>query len=193
MIHQNWQDALINSAYLSEQWAVRHILVMKERYPEKWTNGLDLQLEDELRHSRIIKAVLTKHSPVVVDNLKFSMQENLYKGVCGLRPQFDIHATSFEAFTDLMWIMERRALWIYFVYNRIGSNPDYKKVFKSIIEDEKTHVHEKPQPSPYFNIVSKADNYLFTNFIPQTWTQNSFTNEGFWDWYYSGYEAESVL
>lgn len=189
MLHATWDDALINSAYLSEEWAVQSILIMKDRYPNEWTTELDLQLEDEFRHSKIIKAVLTKHSPIVVDNLKFAMQEVLYQRICGLTAQFDYHATSFSAFTDLMWVMERRALWIYLMYNRIGNNDDYKKVFRSIIEDEKTHIHKQPEPSVYFDIVRKADSYIFNKYIPLTFTSNSFVQSGFWQWYYAGYKT----
>jgi rubrerythrin len=188
MIHKNFDDALMNSAYLSELWAVNDLLRLKLSFPEFWSSENEKQLQDEIRHAGMILNELKKNKSLVVKSTQFSMQERIYKKF------FDLSKT--DKFADTLAVhsmTEHRAVWIYKTYRKLGLNPSYRKLAEVIKNDEKGHfdIIENSiatlDHSPFlFYALSRIDSYIFNVFLVEKYGRLLFTSKQFWTDYYEG-------
>ena len=189
MVHKNSDDAFINSAYLSELWASMDLLRCKKS-GYNWSDEREVQLQDEIRHSNILLNSLKSQTKVLVKNLNYSMQERLYKQRVNLSQSANIGEVS-----HVHDVTERRAVWIYKTYLKMGNNPIYKVAVTEILADEKNHfaVNKKeahPIRSLYAEHVRNIDYSIFKNILPAKYGQQLFSSQNFWVDYYSGAKNE---
>ena len=186
MLHKTKDDALINSAYLSELWAVQDLSRMKKLHWDLWSPERETQLQDEVRHANMLLNVLKKKQAVVVKDLAYSMQERLYAHVVRLNSTHNMSEASL-----VHNMTERRAVWIYKTYQKVGQDPDYKEVVAEIYQDEKNHfaVNDHDIGSASLNHflaenVKRADRFLFRKYLPEKFGSIIFNSEDFWNYYY---------
>lgn len=191
MIHKNKDDALINSAYLSELWAVNDLIRLKNLYPDAWTPERETQLQDEVRHANMLLNSMKSKDSVIIKDLAYSMQARLYGQFIDLsKTKSLIEAAQVHDMT------ERRAVWIYRTYRRVGSDKDYKKVANDICIDEQTHfdinkdqITEDHANSLFADSIVKIDSFLFSKYLPEKYGSIVFASENFWSDYYDGARA----
>lgn len=164
-MHSNPDSAFINFSYLSEKWLANYFQNYKSRHPEKWTDTYERHLEDEIRHTQMCSAMLDRSEGYREDDLKFSIQEMVYRQYGGLDlNRFD----SLDAFLAVNRLIERRALVLYKSYVRYGENVGYRALIKAILNDEDRH-HKTVQ-----NLASEE--FVFQEFAEldrKIWTQLS--------------------
>jgi hypothetical protein len=188
MIHKNKDDALINSAYLSELWAVNDLIRLKNLYPDTWTPERETQLQDEVRHANMLLNTMRSKNSVIVKELAYSMQARLYGQFIDLgKTQSLIEAAQVHDMT------ERRAVWIYRTYRRVGRDKDYKNVANDICIDEQTHfdinkdqITKEHADSAFADAIVKIDSFLFNKYLPDKYGPIVFASEDFWSYYYAG-------
>ncbi len=191
MIHKNKDDALINSAYLSELWAVNDLLRLKNLYPAAWSPEREVQLQDEIRHANMLLHALRSKDSIIVKDLAFSMQAKLYGMFIDLgKTKSLIEAAQVHDMT------ERRAVWIYRTYRRVGTDRDYKKVANDICIDEQNHfdinsdqIGEEDANSVFADSIVKIDQFLFSKYLPEKFGSIVFASDDFWNFYYDGAKA----
>lgn len=188
MLHKSFDDALMNSAYLSELWAVNDLLRLKKVAPQSWTNENETQLQDEIRHASMILAELKKNNSVVVKDIKYSMQEKLYK------PFIDL--SSSNGMAEILTVhnmTEERAVWIYTTYQRFGKNAGYKKLAAQIKNEEAEHFKVTTDRkknnligSLLDSSIKAIDGFIFNTHLPKKYGRLLFASEAFWNDYYQG-------
>lgn len=181
-------DAFINSAYLSELWAVKDLLRIKNEFPDSWNSFREKQLQDEVRHASSLLKVLKVHHGSYVDNHAYSMQERLYKKLINLSL-----SQSPGASAAVHNMTESRALWIYKTYKKFGKNSDYISCVNEIIEDEKDHFQCNASfltKEDFFleKCIKAIDKSLFKSILPNQYGNLLFLSHLFWDDYYKGAE-----
>jgi hypothetical protein len=182
--HPSLELAFLNSGYLSELWAVQDLLKVKNAHPDQWTNKREIQLQDEVRHARILLDQLKKAQSPIVCDLKFSMQERLYK------PFVDLSKTqTIEESAAVHDLTERRATWIYKTFLRLSQNQEFIAVCKQIMNDEKNHfeVNASVQCSPVLrSSLNGIDRFLFRKHLPEKYGRIMLLSQKFWSDYYDG-------
>ncbi len=178
-------EAFINSAYLSELWAVQDLLKLKNNYKLFWNAGREKQLQDEINHARILLDALKISSKTVITDLAYSMQERLY------RKHFNLSLChSVEQHALIHDMTESRAIWIYKTYMKINPNSKYNNIFRQILNDEQNHFNIDDsinQNSEFTKASLKAvDRLIFRAYLPEKYGARIFENEEFWNWYYLG-------
>lgn len=187
MLHITPDDAFINCAYVSEKWAAHSLETMKERFANRWNDIFERQYQDEVRHTKMLLGVLEKNSPVIYHNTKYSIQERLF--VRGARsPHFDLDVLDFDSFLTVQYLMEKRAIWSYKVYMKVGQNETYKKILAQVIEDEKGHFRsEEIRPeSNVYKQVKDADHWLFRVYTVKGYAPIPLMNDRYWKFYFEG-------
>lgn len=180
------EDAFINSAYLSELWAVKDLLRIKSEFPAAWNSFREEQLQDEIRHANLLLKVLKKNNGIHIDSLSYSMQERLYKKYINLTL-----SDSPGASAAVHNMTESRALWIYKTYKKFGKNPDYLSCVDEIVEDEKSHFQCNASlltKEDFFleKCIKGIDKSLFRSLLPERYGKFLFLSEKFWSDYYKG-------
>lgn len=184
MFHNNVENAFINSAYLSEKWAVTQLMSFKKANPSLWDNDLEEQLNDEKRHANALHGFLSQRTERIQhDELSWSMQVRLYEFCSGI--DFTAYKKK-DQFIAMQLIMEKRAVWIYKVYNRFGNNEDLKKLFKVILKDELRHLKPcQPFCEVTYNQIDNIDKWLFKTWIPKNFGDDvAVFNHLFWDYFF---------
>ena len=187
--HSSSHEAFINSAYLSELWAVKDLLKFKQNHPEVWSPAREDQLQDEVVHARSLLNLLKDLQSPIVSDLSFSMQERLYK------KYFDLNLCERpEDHCLIHQVTERRAFWIYKTYLRNHPNSPYAATFERILRDEANHFEVDDianKSSPFFKEgIKGTDRILFRGLLPQKYGSKIFESTAFWSWYYEGARAE---
>lgn len=187
MLHKSFDDALMNSAYLSELWAVNDLLRLKDLCPDQWAAENESQLQDEIRHATLILNELKANDAFVVKDLKFSMQEKLYKPFINLSK-----AVNFSEVLTVHNMTEHRAVWIYKTYQRFGKNPAYKNLAEKIKNEETGHFQitsNKAKNELIGSILEHSlkalDSLIFDIQLPQKYGKLLFSSEAFWHDYYA--------
>lgn len=181
---QSLDAAFLNSAYLSELWAVQDLIRIKKKFSSQWTDGKEKQLNDETRHARLLLNLLHETGSAVVYSLKYSMQERLY------RPYLDLSTASTLSESSIVHNMtESRALWIYKTYLKIRPESSFKNTIESIIEDEKGHFECNDfliEESDLFlkKTLQAVDKLIFREVLPNTYGRLVYQNLQFWENYY---------
>lgn len=154
--------AFMNFSFLSEKWLAQFLSNYKSQYPERWTPVREEQLQDEIRHTNMIYAVMVKQGAQPIEDLQYSIQEAVYKKL-GL---FDMgQAKEGLAFECVQHILERRASILYKIYLLRGNNPAYQKVIRQILKDEERHIaldQTAKTAKDVFSIYAKIDSRLFS-------------------------------
>lgn len=172
-----------NSAYLSELWAAQDLI-------EKRDSGLiaggqvEEQIEDELRHARMLKNSMINFGFQPVEDLSFSMHEVIYHQICCI----DLKAVygSPVSFWGMHNIMEKRALWNYRTYLRGGRIDEYKSVLKKIIDDEKGHIKDLAS-NPIVDLIAQMDRWVYRIHLAQHYNKMDLIRcDSFWKDYFSG-------
>jgi len=177
-------DAFLNTAYLSELWAVRDLVRIKKEFADCWNEDREKQLNDEARHARLLLDQLKMRSSFVVHDISYSMQERLY------RKYINLGATESASAAAVVHNMtESRALWIYRTYMKLGKVEAYKKCIAEIIEDEKTHfITNASEINPADNFLAASlraiDKALFRTILPYKYGNLIFNSIDFWQEYY---------
>lgn len=191
MIHKNKDDALINSAYLSELWAVNDLLRLRSLFPESWTPERETQLQDEVRHANMLLNALKSKEAVIIKDLAYSMQAKLY----GMFVDLGKTKSLVEA-AQVHDMTERRAVWIYRTYRRVGKDKDYKTVANDICIDEQNHfdinsdqISQEDAGSAFADSIVKIDQFLFSKYLPEKYGSIVFASDDFWNFYYDGAKA----
>jgi hypothetical protein len=178
-------DAFLNSAYLSELWAVKDLIRIKNLFPKNWSTDREQQLNDEVRHARLLLNELKKNSKVIVEDLAFSMQEKIYRKYINLS---SYNTMSSSGIVHNM--TEARALWIYKTYLKVGNNQEYKDCIVGIIEDEKKHFIYNTdvidqQDSFFKTAINSIDKAIFRTILPMQFGRVIFNSDNFWKKYYT--------
>ncbi|MFP5520669.1 MAG: hypothetical protein ACLGGX_12250 [Bdellovibrionia bacterium] len=177
-------SAFINSAYLSELWAVQDLLRFKQDHPLEWSSEREKQLQDEVKHAASLLDCLRKQRVEVEMDVSYSMQERLYSKYINLSL-----ARTPEEHAILHEMTEGRAVWIYKTYLKLRPDSPYKGALLQILEDEKNHFHLDNLSSAgsdfLFKSLKAIDRMLFREVLPQKYGRKIFENQNFWEWYYS--------
>jgi hypothetical protein len=173
----------VHISYLSELWAVQDLQWGAAEF------GIDLSehIQDEINHAKILKALLkdledTRQLVKDVDDVSFSFQNIIFRNT----GRFNLAKfTNFNAFQQMHNIMERRAAWIYKTYVLGGSNEKIKKALRSIIDDEKGHVHDIQIDDFYARQIYELDQHLFLTQLRKKYNNlNLLKSDQFWNDYY---------
>lgn len=178
-------DAFINSAYLSELWAIKDLVRIRDLHPSQWSSDKDIQLRDEVRHARLLRDQIKKNSDVFIDDIRYSMQERLYRKYINLNLTQTVSAAA-----AVHNMTESRAVWIYKTYMKVGHNNEYKDCVSKIVMDEKQHfIVNSNSINPLDNFLTSAllstDKLLFRKVLPSTYGAIIFQSHSFWKDYYS--------
>lgn len=160
-IEENTDHYFINSAYLSELWAA-HDLKAKAEFGFKSSN-LAQQIDDEFRHAEMLKKAMISHGFEPIHDLKFAMQNVIYKKICAL----DLSETysNEQIFLGVHEITEKRALWNYKTYIRGGNNNMYKKILTQIIKEEQAHFRKIDLTNPVLESIHNLDYWVHRTYI----------------------------
>jgi hypothetical protein len=186
ILFKTLDDAFLNTAYLSELWAVKDLVRIKKLFPKSWNADREQQLNDESNHARLLLNELKKNSKVIVEDLAFSMQERLYRKYINLSESNSISASGI-----VHNMTEARALWIYKTYLKVGTNQEYKNCILNIIEDEKRHFIYNTdcidQQDGFLTAsIRSVDKAIFRTILPMQFGRIIFNSEKFWNNYYEG-------
>lgn len=176
-----FDNQLIESAYLSELWAVNNI----KRHETKYGSiDLAMQLDDEERHAAILLEALRAEGYEPLHDTAYSMQEVIYRNWLGL---------DLDRFTDIdrahfcfaHEVTERRAIWIYRTYIRGGQNSRFKEICAQIIDDERGHIHAMEPTNESMENLMRKDRLIFRKYIPGEYgSMNLLETPQFWSDYY---------
>jgi len=183
-------DLFLNFSYLSEKWLGNFLEIYKAQCPEGWTSEREEQLKDEKRHEAQLLFVLKKRCKDINYDLKYSIQEGVYKAV-GL---LDMGAARTPIQAEIVQnILERRASFLYRIYLGVGTDEGYKKVIREILNDEKKHLNIdncQIKSHEMFQVYSSLDRQLFIQ-IAEVYGSGKNRSESlmqirFWDDLFSG-------
>jgi hypothetical protein len=172
----------INSAYLSELWAFENLkqMYVNKKFVDEETYQ---QMIDEERHARMLRNILIQHNFNPIDELKFAMQEVLYKKVCHV--DYSIYEHEKSEFSGMHTIMEKRAIWNYKTFLLGSKNDELKKVVRLIIKDEKQHIRKVPKSKNLMEL-EKQDRWLYRNYLYLKYNKmNLLQCLEFWEKYFS--------
>ena len=175
----------LNSAYLSELWAVQDLLKMKKKFPQYWNDAREKQVHDEINHASLLLNAIKSQTNEIIFDTAYSMQERLYKKYIN----FSLARTAGEH-CNIHQITEHRAKWIYKTYLRINPESSFRKIIETILWDEKQHINIDFAADSESILLSQSlksiDRMLFKNILPSQYGNYIFSNYLFWDWYYQG-------
>ena len=188
-MHSTCELAFANSAYLSELWAVKDLVRIKNADTASWSKEKEGQLQDEVRHARLLLGHLKQSgSPVVLD-VEYSMQDRLYK------PYVDLSKSATAAEAAVVHdLTEHRATWIYKTYIRNGRDANLIAICEQILKDEKQHfaVNAGARTSDLLRDALKGiDREIFRSELPNRYGRVMLFSEEFWVDYYQGARAEA--
>lgn len=123
-------DYYMNFAYLSERWLFEY---MDKIFSDSDDEEILEQLADEKKHTRMTLGALNKVIDNPVHDTNISIEHAIYADIGG----WDINKDTFSA---LSWIVERRALFLYKMYMKRGTDPYYRKIVNAILDDERKHI-----------------------------------------------------
>jgi hypothetical protein len=148
--------SLIESAYLSELWAVQDIGEKLKLFPSR---ALEKQLAEERFHVELLGNCLAAEGHLPRQETRWSMQEVIYRKVCLI----DLGATAASEvlFRGVHEITERRAIWIYRTYLLGGTVERYKKALRRILHDERGHIHRDYPANDVLRHVRRMDQWVF--------------------------------
>jgi len=175
--------AFLNSAYLSELWAVNDLLRFKKEYPNCWGLDRESQLIDEIKHANLLLNYLKDNNSFIIKDTKYSMQERLY------RRFFNLGQTeNMKEFSTVHEMSEERAVWIYKTFLKINPESPAKSIINEILMDEKNHfkINDIVKTDTTFFLKGPAavDKLLFRGYLPEKYGHQLFYNESFWVNYY---------
>lgn len=184
MDSNNCELSFANSAYLSELWAVRDLVRIRDAFPDFWTAAKDSQLRDEVRHARLLFDFIKSGRCGVIMDLKFSMQIRLYM------PYVDLSLSStVEEATEVHDLTERRAAWIYRTYLRHGRSEPLKRICREILADEMQHsaINSVTRGSPLLRAALQGtDRNIFRSDLPARYGRIMLFSNVFWSDYFAG-------
>ena len=181
---------LMNAVCLSELWAFQDLSNFKKAYPNLWGRQLEDQLADEFRHYRMCFGALKDEAFEPQTDLSFSMQEKLYAPFFNLRP-----VESLQDLASLHSVFERRAVWVFKTYQKVGRNEKFKKIFKAILKDEADHNHQLRAlgPEQVNNALRLVDQNIWRKLLPAKFGPKIFSSVDLWRWYYSPSLSPSLI
>ena len=169
------------------------LLKLKGLDAGRWSQENETQLQDEIRHASLILNELKKNNAPIVKDLKFSMQEKLY------RPFVDLAKS--ESFAEVLTVhnmTEHRAVWIYKTYARLGHNKSYRELALKIKNEEAAHFKittNDTQNNLIGGILDQSlrsvDLFIFNHYLPARYGPLLFRSEKFWNDYYREAVVES--
>lgn len=184
-------NCFINSAYLSELWAVSDLVRFKNNFPLYWNSGREKQLQDEVVHANLLLKALKNATDLIVVDTQFSMQERLYKKYFNLQS-----ASSPEEHCIIHEMNESRAKWIYQTYLRRNDSSPYASILRKILKDEETHfnIDQTAMSASRFskNGLTAIDRLLFRAYLPSKFGNQIFDNSDFWPWYFKNADFISI-
>lgn len=183
--NSSYDEYFINSAYLSELWAVQD-LKKKLDLNIGAKSLLEDQIADEIRHAQMLRNSLLNVGFSVCDDIRFAMQEVIHFHTALIDPK-DVESQP-ELFWSFHEIMERRAIWNYRTCIVGGIAPAYRAVLKRIIKDEKGHLTGRPLYRDHALVKRwiAADAWVFNHHIKQYYNNlNLLKSHQFWKDYYS--------
>lgn len=123
-------DYYMMFAYLSERWLFEY---MDKEFSNTDDEELLEQLADEKKHTRMTLGALSKVIDNPVHDTNISIEQAIYADIGGWE-------ISKDTFSALSWIVERRALFLYKMYMKKGTDPYYRKITNAILDDERKHI-----------------------------------------------------
>jgi rubrerythrin len=188
------------SALLSEWWALLNLDHMAKEY--KIYDELYDQIADEARHMTLLRGAMEAegYEPPFTQQYvytpqgtrlehmvpMYAMQEVIYHSVCGIDlTQLTCHGV--DMFKEVHEVTERRAVWIYKTYIKGGQIERYKDVCREIIEDERGHIHKRPNTkNPVMKNLHELDRWVFLKHLPRHYNGMQLLEcAEFWDDYYT--------
>ncbi|MCB0365050.1 MAG: hypothetical protein H6624_11730 [Bdellovibrionaceae bacterium] len=175
----------LESAMHSELWSFHDTSDKYKVFPTEFLKG---QVDDEERHTEMLRRVLELEGFPAEPSENLSMQKVIYQRVLGL----DLNNTREDEnlFHAVHTMVERRANWIYKMYLLNGTNERFKKVIKLIVKDERRHISghrdQLVQTDPKITALFDLDNWFFREYYPAHYGTDSLqVNPTFWDDYFS--------
>lgn len=177
---------LMNAVYLSELWAFQDLDRFKKNNPELWNDEREQQLNDEMRHYKMCLAALREEDSQICHDLNFSMQARLYSQLF----QFD-PPKSLKELSGIHHIFEKRAVWVFKTYQKVGSNEKFKKIYKAILKDESVHNQQLKifsTDGPGFEL-NQIDRKIWKQLLPGQFGRKIFSSNDLWQWYYGSHST----
>ena len=130
-------DYYMNHVYLSELWLWQHMEKFFSNHPSpRWQK----QRIDEKKHTAMSRGALFKslnrELNQINHNTDFSIEKIIFEEIGGI----DVDSISKEEFPAFVYVVERRAVFLFKYYIKNGKNEYYKKVTRRLIHDENDHL-----------------------------------------------------
>jgi rubrerythrin len=130
-------DYYMNHVYLSEFWLWQHMEKNFVNHPSlRWQK----QRVDEKKHTAMTRGALFKtlnrNMEKINHDPRFSIEKIIFEEIGGI----DVDSITEEEFPAFVYVVERRAVFLFKYYLKHGSNDYYKKVIKRLIHDEDDHL-----------------------------------------------------
>lgn len=168
-------DYYMNFAYLSEKWLFEY---MDKLFSN--SNDLELleQLADEKKHTKMTFGALSKSIDNPIHDTNISIEQAIYADI----GDWKIEKKTFGA---LSWMVERRALFLYKMYMKKGTDVYYRKITNAILNDERKHIgfHDKLTNDHYK--IKAIDKAIWTK-AHQVYGQNAMFELPFWEDLFQG-------
>lgn len=189
MINFTADDYYMNHVYLGELWLWKY---MEKNFSHTDNIRLQKQMYDEKKHSAMTRGALKKDLKkrdikIFYTDTKFSIEHCIYQDLCGIDVD-NLHPSYFPAF---VYVVERRATFLFKNYVKYGKNEYYKKMTKRLIHDEIDHldIHkQKNNADEIFLFFKKCDSTVWKK-ISEVYTNKNqafFYNKQYWEDMFSG-------
>lgn len=130
-------DYYMNHVYLSEFWLWQH---MEENFLDHPSPRWHKQRIDEKKHTAMARGALFKTLDRDMSKINhdtgFSIEKIIFEEIGGV----DVDAITEDEFPAFVYVVERRAVFLFKFYLKYGKNEYYKKVTRRLIHDEDDHL-----------------------------------------------------
>lgn len=130
-------DYYMNHVYVSEYWLWLH---MEENFLNHSSERWQKQRKDEKKHAAMTRGALYKtlnrNSNLINHNLDFSIEKAIFENIGGI----DVDKIGLDEFPAFVYVVERRAVFLFKAYLKNGKNEYYKKVTRRLLFDEDDHL-----------------------------------------------------
>ena len=188
-------DYYINHIYASELWLWKY---MDKHFSHSNNTRIIKQLNDEKKHSAMARGALKKdlrrrNIEHFYTNIRYSIENAIYEDLCGI----DVDNLNPDYFPEFVYVVERRATFLFKMYVKHGTNEYYKKMTKRLLHDDEDHldIHKhKHNDSSILQYYKKCDSLIW-NKIASVYTKDNksfFHNRQYWEDLFSGKLKEKL-
>ena len=182
-------DYYMNHTYAGELWLWKY---MEKHFSHSDNPRIIKQLNDEKKHSAMTRGALKKdlrkrNITHFYNDVKYSIENVIYEDLCDI----DVNHLNPKNFSEFVYVVERRASFLFKMYIKYGTNEYYKKMTKRLIHDEEDHldIHKhKHNDSSVLQHYKKCDSLVWNKIASVYANDNKsfFHNKQYWEDMFSG-------